>query len=59
LLPDSKKDATTLVIKGCLEYSELREGGGDLNTYLKGKVIRTNDYSLESRSLEMRINIEK
>ena len=44
---------------GLLSYSEKREGCGSLNTYLKGKEIRTNDNSLERKSLEMRINIKK
>jgi len=60
MLPDSVKDATSMEeLNGCLDYCEYREGGGYLNTFLKGKAIRTDDNSLESRSLEMRINIEK
>jgi len=46
-------------LNGCLDYCEYREGGGYLNTFLKGKAIRTDDNSLERRSLEMRINIER
>jgi len=34
-------------------------GSGSLKTVFKGKPIRTDDYSLEKRSLEMRINIER
>jgi len=59
LVPDSSKDDTTDLPNGMLHYYEKREGAGHLNTYLKGKAIRTDDDSLESRSLEMRINIEK
>jgi len=58
LLPDSKKDFTDVLNKN-LHYSEWREGGGDLNTYLKGNPIRTDANSLERKSLEMRINIER
>jgi len=60
LLPDSvKDDDTTGGLKGCLDYSEWREGNGDLNTYLKGNAMWIDDDSLEIRSLEMRINIER
>ena len=54
-----KDDDTTGGLKGCLDYFEYEEGDGDLNTYLKGKPIRTYDNSLERRSFEMRINIER
>jgi len=57
LLPDSS--ATTGCLNGILWYSEYGKGAGHLNTVLKGKDIRTDDYSLERRSLEMRINIER
>jgi len=40
-------------------YSEYGEVFGHLKTLLKGKPIWTNDKSLERRSLEMRINIER
>jgi len=60
LLPDSVKDGTTDdELNGLLVYSKLREGYGDLNTYLKGKAMWTDDNSLERRSLEMRINIKR
>jgi len=59
LLPDSVKDATTGSLNGILFYSEYRKGDGHLNTVLKGKEVRTDDDSLERRSLEMRINIER
>jgi len=59
LLPDSLKDDTTGGLNGNLWYSEYRKGNGNLNTVLKGKDVRTDDYSLERRSLEMRINIER
>jgi len=32
---------------------------GNINTLMKGKAIKTDDNSLERRSLEMRINIKK
>lgn len=54
---DSKKD-TTRGQDEKLCYSEY-EGIYGLNTLVKGKSILTNDNSLESRSLEVRINIEK
>jgi len=53
------KDAATEELRGWIFYCEYKEGRGNINTYLKGKHIRTNDNSLESRSLEMRINIGK
>jgi len=59
LLPDSEKDAITELPKSRLRYSEYQEGCGDISTLLKGKAIRTDDKSLEIRSLEMRINIKK
>ena len=58
LLPDSVKDATG-GLNGSLWYSECGKGEGHLNTVLKGKDVRTDDNSLERRSLEMRINIER
>jgi len=59
LFADSEKDNTTKWPNGSLFYSEYKEGDGRLNTLLKGKAIWTNDNSLEKRSLEMRINIQK
>jgi len=50
---------TTGELNGILWYSELGKGYGQFNTVLKGKDIWTNDNSLERRSLEMRINIER
>ena len=58
LIPDSEKDDTTYFPNGKLYYSEYM-GQGSLQTVFKGKTIRTDDYSLERRSLEMRINIER
>ena len=58
MVPDSEKD-TTFERNGRLMYSEYGKGSGQLNTLLKGKDFWTDDYSLERRSLEMRINIER
>ena len=58
MIPDNEKD-TTESINGVVWYSEYGEIYGHLKTLLKGKPIWTNDKSLERRSLEMRINIER
>lgn len=44
---------------GHLYYSEYEGDKGDLNTLVKGKAFRTDANSLDKKSLEMRINIEK
>jgi len=62
LLPDSEKDAkdnSTWEINGLIKYCEFINDGGDLKTKLKGEDVRTVDNSLERRSLEMRINIQR
>jgi len=53
------KDAGLEEMRGTIFYCEYKEGRGNLNSYLKGKHMRTDEKSLVSRSLEMRINIEK
>jgi len=58
LISDSNKDALTLNIGDYLCYSEYN-GGSDINTQLKGQSIRTKDDSLEKRSLEIRVNIQR
>lgn len=58
LVPESEKDSMK-DLKVCIEYSEYNNINNDLKTLLKGKSLLTDDYSLERRSLEMRINIER
>ena len=50
---------TTGLLHKYLCYSEYGIGWAHINTVLKGKDMRTDDNSLERRSLEMRINIER
>jgi len=50
-------DATTVIAGEIIEYSEYTRFD-NINTRVKGQSIRTNDNSLEKRSLEMRINIQ-
>jgi len=59
LLYDYDKDAVTQWPYGRHVYSEYLGGECHLNTLLKGKALRTNENSLERRSLEMRINIKR
>lgn len=44
---------------GCIDYSEYGDSYGFVNTYLKGTAIRTPKDSLERKSFEMRMNVER
>ena len=57
MVQDSKKSSKS----GELDYLSYYEynGGVGINTLIKGKSILTDDYSLEARKLEIRINIQK
>jgi len=54
-----KDDNTTHWPNGTVLYSEYGKGTGALNTLLKGEAMWASDNSLERRSLEMRINVER
>jgi len=58
LLPDSLKDETSISLSKCIDYSEYNTRA-ELNTLLKGKPLLTDDFSIETRKLEMRINIKR
>ena len=59
LIADGKKDdGSGLSGSDIVFYSEW-SGNYDINTKIKGESIRTKDNSLEKRSLEMRIDIQR
>ena len=58
MVSDYKKDDSGLDDGEILYYSEYNDYG-NINTQIKGQSIRTNDDSLEKRSLEMRISIQR
>ena len=59
MIADGKKDdGSGLSDSDVVRYSEYSDNG-HIKTQIKGESIRTKDYSLEKRCLEMRIDIQR
>jgi len=59
LIADNKKDDGSIFNTSEYVYYCEYDDCGDFNTQIKGESIKINENSLEKRSLEMRINIQR